>query len=170
MIRPTAAYFIHRVGTDGPQRDRNIAAALRWIRFLGDALPDLPISAPWLPYVMAFDEAGYRERGIRDGKVLASADTHDIGIICGPEVSRGCAVARDNLLSDPRGRGVLDLTGLGLVNPPPLIPETIDFVRIGVEYLWTAVLEERMLRTSRGFVVKAVAGTTPAWVGARVGS
>lgn len=141
--KPRAAYFIHRVGPVGPQRDANIAAALRWIKFLVDALPEIPISAPWMPYVLALDETRYRGRGMHDGQVFADADIHDIGIVCGPEMSTGCGADRDRLLNDHRGRGVLDLTGLGLVDPPTSAPDAVDFVRNGVDTLWTLILGDR---------------------------
>lgn len=125
-VMPRAALLIHRVGPVGPQRDRNIAATLKWIRFLVAALPDVAISVPWLPYVLALDETTHRERGMRDGALLAAAAENEIGIICGPEVSTGCAGDRDGFIG--LGRGVLDLTCLGLVDPPASIPEVLAFV------------------------------------------
>lgn len=113
---PRAAYLIHRLGHVGPARSANIVAIWKWVRFFVDALPDVAINAPWPSYAMALDETNYRARGIRDGKVLALADVNDIGIVCGPELSAGCQIDRDNMIE--AGRGILDMTPLGLYSPP----------------------------------------------------
>lgn len=125
-MMPKAIYFIHRVGPDGPDRVASIESAKRWIRFLVDILPECAINAPWLAYVLSLDETNYRARGLRDGVTLAISDVNDIGIVCGPTLSDGCRGDRDNLLE--AGRGVLDLTPLGLMSPPYPSDEAVDLV------------------------------------------
>lgn len=109
------AYFIHRVGPAGPQREANIENAKLWFRWLLD-VTDLAIAAPWLAYVIACDEPTYRARGIRDGLTFASMTPIRVGIICGPEISRGCGDDRDTLLD--KVVPIIDLTPMALERPP----------------------------------------------------
>lgn len=115
MPRVTVAYFIHRV--QYPNRRLNLDRSYRWIKWLVDTLPDNAILAPWLPYCEALDEDTYRDRGIRDGKAMASLDGIRLGIVGGPQVSSGCAADIANLME--MGASILDLTPLGFEEPPP---------------------------------------------------
>ena len=143
-----AAYLIHRVGPDGPQREANIAATREWIRFFVDVLPGVAINAPWLAYVMSLDEATYRERGMADGNTLALADVNGIGIVCGPAHSEGTIADRLHLLN--AGRGVLDVTGFGLVHQPSLTDGVREFIQGGVRDLWLWASRDREHGAKRG--------------------
>jgi hypothetical protein len=162
-MMPKAIYFIHRVGPDGPARDANIESAKLWIRFLVDVLPECAINAPWLAYVMSLDETRYRDRGLRDGVTLAIADVNDIGIVCGPTMSDGCRGDRDNLIE--AGRGVFDLTPLGLASPPYPSDEAVALITSGVR----AVHERSRRRLGPGAHPQRLAvaipsnGGAPSW-------
>lgn len=114
------AYFLHRVGPDGPAREANILRALRWFEWLIE-VTDLQIMAPWLPYVLALRESTHRERGLRDGLRMMDQTAIRVGIVCGPELSTGCQADVAGLRR--QGCGVIDLTPLGLDLPPLAVEE-----------------------------------------------
>jgi hypothetical protein len=76
-------FLMHPVGV-GATRAMNVLSAKLWIRALVDLLPDVAISAPWLPYAEAMVD---RERGLRDALVCAEG-CHG-GVAVGGEFSRG---------------------------------------------------------------------------------
>ena len=76
-------FLLHPVGIGGT-RAMNVLSAKLWLRALVDLLPDVCISAPWLPYAEAMID---RERGIRDA--LALLDHCDAAVAVGGEFSRG---------------------------------------------------------------------------------
>ena len=120
-------YFIHRVRD--PDVATNKARAYRWIRWLKQAMPDVAVLAPWLPYVEALDDtlATDRSAAMRDGALMAGLSGISAGIVCGPVISGGCATDIANL----RDYGVptISLTDLGFEEPPPLWPELVGVMR-----------------------------------------
>lgn len=76
-------FLLHPVGT-GATRSMNVLSAKLWLRALVDLLPDVGISAPWLPYAEAMVD---RDRGLRDAFVFAE-QCHG-AVACGGEFSRG---------------------------------------------------------------------------------
>lgn len=94
--------LLHPVGV-GATRAMNVLSTKLWLRALVDLLPDVVISAPWLPYAEAMIS---RERGIRDA--IAMIDLHDGGVAVGGEFSLGMSVewARFGEV----GRARIDLT------------------------------------------------------------
>jgi len=95
-------FLIHPVGV-GATRSMNVLSAKLWIRALVDLLPDVVISAPWLPYAEAMVD---RERGLRDA--LVCAESCHGAVACGGEFSRGTVVEWD--LFGRLGRARIDLT------------------------------------------------------------
>jgi len=80
--RPTV-FLLHPVGI-GATRSMNVLSAKLWLRALVDLLPDVVISAPWLPYAEVNVD---RDRGIRDA--LVCAESCHGAVACGGEFSRG---------------------------------------------------------------------------------
>lgn len=81
----------------------NVWSAKFWLRALVNALPDVVISAPWIPYAeVAID----RERGLRDAFVCAESCHGCVAV--GGEFSRG--VADEWGLFGRLGRTRIDLT------------------------------------------------------------
>jgi len=76
-------FLLHPVGI-GATRSMNVLSAKLWLRALVDLLPDVVISAPWLPYAEAMVD---RERGLRDA--LVCAEYHHGAVAVGGEFSRG---------------------------------------------------------------------------------
>ncbi len=101
-MRIPVLFLMHPVGI-GATRAMNVLSAKLWVRALVDLLPDVMISAPWLPYAEAMVS---RERGIRDA--IATIDRHDGAIAAGGEFSGGMITewSRFEELSLPR----VDLT------------------------------------------------------------
>lgn len=95
-------FLLHPVGV-GATRSMNVLSAKLWIRALVDLLPDVVISAPWLPYAEAMVD---RERGLRDA--LVCAESCHGAVACGGEFSRGTLVEWD--LFGRLGRSRIDLT------------------------------------------------------------
>ena len=83
-------FLLHPVGVGGT-RAMNVLSAKLWIRALVDLLPDVAVSAPWLPYAEAMVD---RERGLRDS--LACAEYSDGAVAVGGEFTRGMAVEWEN--------------------------------------------------------------------------
>jgi hypothetical protein len=79
-------FLLHPVGV-GATRAMNVLSAKLWLRALVDLLPDVGISAPWLPYAEAMVD---RERGLRDA--LAFAEPCYGAVAVGGEFSRGSSV------------------------------------------------------------------------------
>lgn len=108
-------YFIHRARL--PDRRVNLERAAVWFQFLADALPDHAILAPWIAYCHALDEEHYRERGMRDGKAIVESVTGQVvGVVCGPEMTDGCAADVQNLAA--MGHPSVTITRLHLPLPP----------------------------------------------------
>lgn len=81
----------------------NVWSAKLWLRALVDILPDVVISAPWIPYAeVAID----RERGLRDAFVCAESCNGAVAV--GGEFSRGVTDEWD--LFGRLGRVRIDLT------------------------------------------------------------
>jgi hypothetical protein len=97
--------MIHPVGV-GATRAMNVLSAKLWLRALVDLLPDVMISAPWLPYAEAMVD---RERGLRDA--LACVPRHDGVIAVGGEFSLGTKTEWDLF-------GQLKLPRIDLTRPP----------------------------------------------------
>lgn len=76
-------FLMHPVGV-GATRSMNVLSAKLWLRALVDLLPDIVISAPWLPYAEAMVD---RERGIRDA--LIAAESCHAAVAVGGEFSLG---------------------------------------------------------------------------------
>ena len=82
-------FLLHPVGV-GATRSMNVLSTKLWIRALVDLLPDVVISAPWLPYA---ETMVARERGLRDA--LLCAERHDGAVAVGGDFSRGMLVEWD---------------------------------------------------------------------------
>lgn len=95
-------FLMHPVG-EGATRSMNVLSAKLWIRALVDLLPEVVISAPWLPYAEAMVD---RERGLRDALVCAGS-CHG-GVAVGGEFSLGTRSEWD--LFGRLGRVQIDLT------------------------------------------------------------
>ncbi len=95
-------FLMHLVGV-GATRSMNVLSAKLWIRALVDLLPDVVISAPWLPYAEAMVD---RARGLRDA--LVCAESCYGGVAVGGEFSRGTLDEWD--LFGRLGRSRIDLT------------------------------------------------------------
>lgn len=95
-------FLLHPVGV-GATRAMNVQSAKVWLRALVDLLPDVAISAPWLPYAEGMVD---RERGIRDA--LACAERCDGAVAVGGEFSRGMILEWDQFVRSKQPR--IDLT------------------------------------------------------------
>ena len=95
-------FLLHPVGI-GSTRQMNVWSAKLWLRALVDLLPDVVISAPWIPYA---EVAVDRERGLRDA--AACAETCHGAVATGGEFSGGM-VGEWNLFGR-LGRARIDLT------------------------------------------------------------
>lgn len=82
-MRIPVIMLLHPVGI-GSTRTMNVASAKMWLRVLVDILPDVSISAPWLPYAEVNVD---RDRGLRDA--FATIERHDGAVATGGEFSRG---------------------------------------------------------------------------------
>ena len=76
-------FVLHPVGI-GSTRAMNVFSTKLWIRALVDILPDVSISAPWLPYAEVNID---RERGLRDAFV--ALERHDGAVAVGGDFSLG---------------------------------------------------------------------------------
>ncbi len=95
-------FLMHPVGV-GATRAMNVLSTKLWIRALVDLLPDVVISAPWLPYAETMVDG---DRGI--GDAIVNAERHDGAVACGGEFSRGTSAEWD--LFGRLGRPRIDLT------------------------------------------------------------
>jgi len=102
MSKLPVIFLLHPVGV-GATRSMNVLSAKLWIRALVDLLPDVVISAPWLPYAEAMVD---RERGLRDA--LACAESCNGAVACGGEFNRGTLTEWE--LFGRLGRPRIDLT------------------------------------------------------------
>jgi hypothetical protein len=102
VARLPKVFLMHPVGV-GATRAMNVLSAKLWLRALVDLLPDVVISAPWIPYAEAMVD---RERGIRDALVCAE-DCHG-AVACGGEFTRGTTIEWE--LFGRLGRPRIDLT------------------------------------------------------------
>lgn len=105
LARLPIFFLLHPVGV-GATRAMNVLSTKLWIRALVDLLPDVVISAPWLPYAEAMVD---RERGLRDA--LECAERHDGAIATGGEFSRGTVTEWELF-------GRLKLPRIDLTRPP----------------------------------------------------
>jgi hypothetical protein len=123
----------------------NLDSALSWLRWLvGNT--DWAISAPWIPYVQALNDAtsSHRERGLRDDCAMAARC--DGIILVGGRISSG--MEREwNAVKDRDG-WVLDLLHLG-PTPPTSQPETWSS--------WMEYLVEQYRREYDASISRAVA-------------
>ena len=97
--------LLHPVGVEST-RDMNVRSAKLWIRVLVDLLPNVVISAPWLPYAEAMID---RDRGIRDA--LVTIGRHDGAVATGGEFSWGMSLEWEEY-------GKLKLPRIDLTRPP----------------------------------------------------
>ena len=97
--------LLHPVGVEST-REMNVRSAKLWVRVLVDLLPNVMISAPWLPYAEAMID---RDRGIRDA--LATVDRHDGAVATGGEFSWGMSLEWAEF-------GRLKLPQIDLTRPP----------------------------------------------------
>lgn len=95
-------FLLHPVGV-GATRSMNVLSAKLWIRALVDLLPDVALSAPWLPYAEAMVD---RERGLRDALVCAEGCYGAVAV--GGEFNRGTIAEWE--LFGRLGRPRIDLT------------------------------------------------------------
>ena len=118
-MRLPIIFLLHPVGT-GSTRAMNVASAKMWIRALVDILPDVVISAPWLPYAEVNVD---RERGLRDA--FACIERHDGAVAVGGDFSLGVRSEWDRFgaCSLPR----VDLTKRPL---PGLLADMEDFCAV----------------------------------------
>lgn len=98
-------FLLHPVGT-GSTRAMNVASAKMWVRALVDILPNVFISAPWLPYAEVNVD---RERGLRDA--FACIPRHDGAVAVGGDFSGG-------MLSEWEKFGRLKLPRIDLTRQP----------------------------------------------------
>lgn len=106
--------LLHPVGI-GSTRAMNVFSTKLWLRALVDILPDVVISAPWLPYAEVNID---RERGIRDA--LVCIDQHHGACAVGGDFSIGMAAEWSKF-------GNLQRVRIDLTRPPMpgiLTPET----------------------------------------------
>ena len=109
-------FLLHPVGI-GATRSMNVLSAKLWLRALVDLLPDVVISAPWLPYAEAMVD---RERGLRDALVCAESCHGAVAV--GGEFSRGTA-------SEWELFGRLKRTRIDLTRPP--MPSLLTYETFG---------------------------------------
>jgi hypothetical protein len=111
-------FLLHPVGI-GSTCAMNVASAKMWIRALVDILPDVVISAPWLPYAEVNID---RERGLRDA--CACIDRHDGAVATGGDFSQGMRREWDRF-------AVIKLPRIDLTRPPmPGLLTTENFTEI----------------------------------------
>jgi hypothetical protein len=123
----------------------NLDSATAWLRWLVENT-NWAISAPWIPYVQALNDAtsSHRERGLRDDCAMAARC--DGIILVGGRLSSG--MEREwNAVKDRDG-WVLDLLHLG-PTPPTSQPETWSS--------WTEYLVEQYRREYDASISRAVA-------------
>lgn len=92
----------------------NVASAKMWLRALLDILPDIAISAPWLPYAEVNID---RDRGLRDAFACIDHHGHDGAVAVGGEFSMGMCSEWDRF-------GKLNLPRIDLTKPP--MPERLN--------------------------------------------
>jgi hypothetical protein len=133
-------FLLHPVGV-GATRAMNVQSAKIWVRALVDLLPDVAISAPWLPYAEGMVD---RERGIRDA--LACAERCDGAVAVGGEFSRGMILEWDQFVG-------LNQLRIDLTKPPMpglLTHETFGEVR-------TASFRQHVIEAFQRVTARAVA-------------
>jgi hypothetical protein len=133
-------FLLHPVG-EGATRSMNVLSAKLWLRALVDLLPDVAISAPWLPYAEAMVD---RERGLRDALVCA-AHCHG-AVACGGEFSRGVTTEWELFTRLDRRR--IDLTRRPM--PGLLTYETFNATQ-------TPEFQQAVIEHFRGATAKAAA-------------
>jgi hypothetical protein len=133
-------FLLHPVGV-GATRSMNVLSAKLWLRALVDLLPDVAISAPWLPYAEAMVD---RERGLRDA--LVCAESCHGAVACGGEFSRGTVSEWE--LFGRLGRPRIDLTRSPM--PSLLTYETFSETR-------TTAFREQVTEAFRNVTARAAA-------------
>jgi hypothetical protein len=120
-------FLLHPVGI-GSTRAMNVASAKMWIRALVDILPDVSISAPWLPYAEVNVD---RERGLRDA--FATIDRHDGAVAVGGDFSIG-------MLGEWERFGRLKLPRIDLTRRPmPAILTQETFIELRTSFRQTVI-------------------------------
>jgi len=104
-VKIPVIFLLHPVGI-GSTRAMNVFSAKLWIRALVDILPDVSISAPWLPYAEVNID---RERGLRDA--FACIERHDGAVAVGGDFSLGMRSEWDKF-------GTLKLPRIDLTRAP----------------------------------------------------
>ena len=133
-------FLLHPVGI-GSTRAMNVFSTKLWIRALVDILPDVSISAPWLPYAEVNID---RERGLRDAFV--ALERHDGAVAVGGDFSLGMRSEWDKFggLKLPR----IDLTKAPM--PGLLTQETFSETR-------TASFRQTVTQAFQSVIVRAAA-------------
>lgn len=127
-------FLLHPVSI-GTTRAMNVASAKLWLRALIDAIPNIVIAAPWIPYAETMID---RERGLRDA--IAALERADGVVAVGGEFSRG-------MILEWKRAGELGKTQIDLTRPPMpgiLTPETFGETRTPT--FQTAVIEAFTMR------------------------
>lgn len=133
-------FLLHPVGI-GSTRAMNVFSSKLWLRALVDILPDVMISAPWLPYAEVNID---RERGLRDA--LVSIERHDGAVAVGGDFSMGMRSEWDKF-------GVLKLPRIDLTRKPMpglLTQEAFSETR-------TPAFREAVMQAFSPFTVRAAA-------------
>lgn len=134
-------FLLHPVGI-GSTRAMNVASAKMWLRALLDILPDVAISAPWLPYAEVNID---RERGLRDA--FACIERHDGAVAVGGDFSMGMRSEWDRF-------GGLRLPRIDLTKPPmPAILTAETFS----EEMRTASFRQAVIKAFQPVGVRAAA-------------
>ena len=133
-------FLLHPVGI-GSTRAMNVFSTKLWIRALVDILPDVSISAPWLPYAEVNID---RERGLRDA--FACIERHDGAVAVGGDFSLGMVSEWEKFraLKLPR----IDLTRAPM--PAILTQETFSETR-------TTSFREAVIKAFQPVAVRAAA-------------
>lgn len=112
-----ACYVAHPVGQP-PDREANLARALRWFSYLVRTYDNRAFSMPWLPYCLTLPETQEnRARGIRDDLVQLRLCSEIV--LVGGHLSPG--MRHELELARTSGMRVLNLLELG-AEPPEVTP------------------------------------------------
>ena len=135
-------FLLHPVGI-GSTRAMNVASAKMWLRALLDILPDVAISAPWLPYAEVNID---RERGLRDAFACIEHGHHG-AVAVGGDFSIGMTAEWDRF-------GSLKLPRIDLTKPPmPAILTAETFS----EEMRTPSFRQAIVKAFQPFTVRAAA-------------
>ena len=138
--RIPVVFLLHPVGI-GSTRMMNVMSAKLWLRAFVDLLPNVGISAPWLPYAEVNVD---RDRGIRDALVFAEGCHGAVAV--GGEFSKGTSDEWD--LFGDLGRVRIDLTRSPM--PAILTYETFSETQ-------TSAFRQQVTQAFEPMIVKAAA-------------